>query len=428
MPEVTVTARQPLALGTRPRAGAPAPTHRYIPGSVLRGALAAAWITEHDGPTGKDEPPAEFRDLFERDVRFGPLFTAGSTVVPLSVLHCKYQRDDACARVFRDEAFGEDTDRCPHCDGLLERGKGEVTSFGAGTPTSRTTRVALTVAETAEEGLLFTRDEIRHRDAAGEPVRFTGRIIGGGDWLLGQRPVLLGGRRSTSGLANYLGEPDQPAAAPEPTGRRLVLRLTTPALLVDDAGRPARCPDTTLLIRLLGVDVRVTRSWTRWERVGGWNAAADLPKPDEYAVAAGSTYLLTLGDEPDPQAVRSLLDRGVGLRRIEGFGWIEIDRWKPPEPVRPPGKAEPDPVAVGMSAMLMDLPGEHARWFAGELRGYLSYLSGGGEPHADLLGYPRLRTLNTRQRQLIEALLTGGDQTRIAAVLNALDARIRGVL
>lgn len=429
MPEVTVTAHQPLALGTRPRAGAPAPTHLHIPGSVLRGALAARWIADHNAPIGDEEPPAEFTDLFEGGVRFGPLLSAGTGVVPLSVLRCKYQRDDPCARVFLDEAFVEQPKDCPHCHGPLRRGRGEVESFGDAAPTVRTTRVALGADETAEEGLLFTRDALRHRDEAGRPVTFTGRIIGGGDWLLGEHALLLGGRRSTSGLATYLGKPDVPAPPPEPTGDRLVLRLETPAVLVDSAGRPATCPDTARLAELLGVNtVQVARRWVRQDRIGGWNAAADLPKPDEHVVTAGSTFLLELGGKPTPDAVHALVEHGIGLRRTEGFGWIQVGAWHPPKLSRPDGDSGPNRVALGMSQMLVDIPGDHARWFAGELRSYLAHLSGGGSPHADLLRRPRLRTLDSRQRRLIEALLTGGDRPRIAAVIDTLEARIRGVL
>ena len=430
MPEVTVTARQPLALGTRPRAGAPAATHLHIPGSVLRGALAAVWIADHNAPIGRDEPPAEFVNLFEREVRFGPLFAPDSTVVPLSVSRCKYRPTDDCHSVWCDEAFEEVPTRCPHCGGPLARGRGEVQSFAdtVGELTTRTTRVALTPEETARDGALHTRDALRHRDVRGEPARFVGRIIGGGDWLIGEHRLLLGGRRSTSGLADYCGTPDSPQPIPEPTGNRLVLRLETPAVLVDGAGRPTDHPDTTLLTELLGVSVSVDRQWVRRDRVGGWNAAADLPKPDEHVVTAGSTYELSLGDEPDPQAVRALVERGIGLRRSEGFGWIKVGRWEVPAlPKRDQGAGD-DKVAIGLSQMLVDLPGQHARWFTAELRSYLTYRNGGGAPHADLLEHRRLQTLDGRRRDLIRALLLTSSPAQIAAVIDAVDARIRGVL
>lgn len=430
MPEVTVAAHQPLALGTRPRAGAPAPTHLHVPGTVLRGALAARWLIDH-GVTHDREPPEEFQDLFERDVRFGPLFAPGSAVPPLSVLRCKYHPEPDCERARWDEAFDDVPSRCPHCDGALARGRGEVEVFGAGHDALgvRTTRVALTAEETAADGALYTRDALRHRGPTGEPMTFTGRIVGGGDWLLADHPLVLGGRRSTSGLADYHATPDRPRPPAPPVGRRLVLRLDSPAVLVDAAGRPADRPDLALLGALLEVRVTtVDRAWVRRDRVGGWNAAADLPKPDEHVVTAGSTFVLDLADEPDPAAVRALVDRGIGLRRTEGYGWIDVavGPWQPPDPRPPTPDTAPDRVAVGMSGMLIDLPGGHARWFVGQLRSYLEYRSGGGVPHADLLGFPRLRTLTTRQRGLIEALLLG-DLGPIEAVINALDARIRGV-
>ena len=41
---ITVTLTQPVAVGRNVRADSRQDTHNHVPGSVLRGALAAAWI------------------------------------------------------------------------------------------------------------------------------------------------------------------------------------------------------------------------------------------------------------------------------------------------------------------------------------------------------------------------------------------------
>ena len=428
MPEVTLTANQPLALGARPRAGAPTLSHLHVPGSVLRGALAEAWIIEHGEPSRAPDLRPAFIALFERGVRFGPLFAPGSTVVPLSVLRCKYLPTSACTGVWCDEAYNEVPAACPECAGPLVYGRGDVefVSGSAGPPTTRTTRVALTADGTAKENHLYTREAIAPYGADGAPRRFSGRIIGGGDWLLGERRLFVGGRRSVAGVADYLAEPDTPGA-PDAEGDRLIIRLMSPAVLVDHAGRPSSEPDTNLLSELLDAQVNIGRTWIRRTRVGGWHAVADLPKPDDHAVTAGSTYELLLDNQPNPAAVQRLLDRGIGLRRAEGLGWIEAARWHPPEPPAAPAGAKPDAVAQGMSEMITNLPGDQSRWLLGELRRNLTHLAAGGARNTELLRRPRMEVLTGRQRRYLTLLLMEQTPSRIAAVADALEARIRGV-
>ena len=74
---VSVTARQRLALGTGSEVSFFTGSHSFVPGSVLRGALAAAWIAEHGPPARAAASGAEFRDLFDGPVRYGPLYLPG---------------------------------------------------------------------------------------------------------------------------------------------------------------------------------------------------------------------------------------------------------------------------------------------------------------------------------------------------------------
>ncbi|MCP2170354.1 type III-B CRISPR module-associated Cmr3 family protein [Goodfellowiella coeruleoviolacea] len=435
MLDVVVTAQQPLALGRGTSAGASAPTHRHIPGSVLRGALAAAWIAEHGEPTRESGLRDEFVALFERNVRFGPLFAPGSTVVPLSVLRCKYQRDNSCAQIWHDEAFSDEeiteevkekTRVCESCGGPLARGRSEV-EFLPGDAIVRSTRVALTAEGTAQDGALYTRDELAHRDTTGAPRQFVGRIVGDAPWLAQARTLFLGGRRSTSGAVTYQADPAAPKPVPPLTGRTLVLRLLSPAVFVDKAGRPSSQPDEHVLTELLGVTATVAHSWIRWDRVGGWHAAADLPKPEEHVIAAGSTYKLKLEGDPDPAALQRLRDHGVGLRRAEGFGWIELGQAERPRIAEVLPADSTDRVAMGMSDMLLKLDNNLGRWFLRELRRYHAYRVQGGPVIKDLLSRPKLEILTPQQRKYVDLLLEF-DVQRIGRVVDALEARLRGVL
>ena len=164
MLEVQVTAHQPLTLGIRPAGTAPVPTRLHVPGSVLRGALAAAWIAENGLPT---KVPAaqrrEFIALFEGDVSYGPLFAEGSHIVPMSVLRCKYRH---CTSVI-DEAFPTSGSETGCACGPLVPGRGEVefTHAAAGRLIRQSTHLQIDDArQVAEKGLLFTRRALAHRD------------------------------------------------------------------------------------------------------------------------------------------------------------------------------------------------------------------------------------------------------------------------
>jgi CRISPR-associated protein Csx10 len=59
--------------------------------------------------------------------------------------------------------------------------------------------------------------------------------------------------------------------------------------------------------------------------VGGFNRKWGLPLPQEQAVLAGSVFVLKAIDNISAADVQSLLVRGIGERRAEGFGRIAID-------------------------------------------------------------------------------------------------------
>lgn len=68
---------------------------------------------------------------------------------------------------------------------------------------------------------------------------------------------------------------------------------------------------------------------TRHERLRGWNAAHGLPRQDEWMVARGAAYVYHFkGDQRQLEALfarlGALADDGIGLRRNEGFGVVEV--------------------------------------------------------------------------------------------------------
>jgi CRISPR-associated protein Csx10 len=371
MPEVTAIARQGLAVGGPAEVGYDKQTLPYVPGSTLRGALAGAWIREQGIPRSGNPARAEFISLFENAIRYGPLFQEGTAVTPLSAAWCKYPATAACARWSADAAVEGEAVTCPHCGKGTETGKGEVT----GVRVRRHTRTRLDEQGRAEDGNLYARHELQ----AG--LTYRGQIAGWHPWLAQPREIWLGGRTSTTGLAEVRvasDSSDQPAAAIPASPRSdgaLVVRFTSPAVIVDDAGRPELDPAGELL-RVLGIGreaLQASWCWTRPARVGGWHAASGLPKPAELAMAMGSVAVLQLREQPGDEQLQCLRSAGIGLRRSEGFGMVELNpppwRRTPPPAAQPPDEARQAPSVLAPLSELALLQDETVvRWLIDRCR------------------------------------------------------------
>jgi CRISPR-associated protein Csx10 len=355
VPEVIASARQGLALGGPAEVGYDKGTLPYVPGSTVRGALATTWIQQNGIPDASNPLREEFLDLFERDIRYGPLFQQGTAVTPLSAVWCKYPSTSACAAWSADAVVDGDITTCPHCGKGTDTGKGEVT----GVRVRRILRTSLDKEGRAVDGNLFARHELE------SGLTYRGRLAGQHPWLMQPREIWLGGRTSTCGLADIrvTSEPAGQAAppiagSPRPDGA-LVIRLSSPAVVVDDAGRATLDPAKEIL-RVLGMEaraLRASRCWTRPVRIGGWHAASGLPKPVELAMSMGSAVVLHFDRQPSQDQLRRLASDGVGLRRIEGFGTVDVNppRWQRPAVEPSPQPTEKGPAMPSIVAPLSDL-------------------------------------------------------------------------
>lgn len=305
--KVTVTSQQAITMGTGATRAFHTPSLGYIPGSVLRGALARAWLVAH----GEGHP--EFQRIFDGPLRFGPLLAEGSDIANQSVARRKYWAGDA---PYVDRAFHDGEDL-----GVAEQLKGEV-MWASGDGMTSTVRTALDqVTRTAKEGSLFSR-ESHCRDRV-----FVGHIVGDPELVEPLRKIQhlsIGGQRSVQGRATVtIEQTDTPTVHAAP---RVVLRTLSPSILVDDAGRPV----LDFAAAFPGCDVE--NAWgTRLasDGTGGWHAASNTPKPSDAAIAPGAVVVLR---DADPKVVDDLLNRGIGTRRVEGFGWLEevAEPWSPP--------------------------------------------------------------------------------------------------
>jgi CRISPR-associated protein Csx10 len=319
----TIWATQRIAAGTRAETGNVRDSHSILPGSVVRGSLATAWLRDHNLIVADER----FADLFERDITIRPARPRAAKLVPLSLVWCKYP-NEGCPHGIQDLA-SQHIVAPRSCDDAPAYGRGWLTDD---VPKVSSTRTKLTADAVAATGQLFTRSALSPDVLLRGDIRLATADADIVEWLTTTRDISVGGQRSTLGHASWsahaLAAPVVDAT-PEPH-EITVLRLISPAILVDEYGAPTTDP-TFALQRLLGPDVSVPSHWTRPAEVTGWHTPSGLPKPVEWAAEAGSTYLLR--GVPADAAAR--IADGLGLRCAEGYGEVELvapsalDAWSP---------------------------------------------------------------------------------------------------
>ena len=357
-----------LSPGARGQSGNSREIYEIIPGTTVRGALGNAWWTSPTDAFEPASPKGQRQALFDR--LFGGLLSVGqaeptedpaaprsrqiAAFQPNSVFACKYQCgaspwDEArpaglpCPSCVPDgpsqsSAICPRCERCPRCTDPHERGVRAVAGRGW-TVNSRATiktlvaRTAL-VNGTARDGALFTREVLSATARVGnqdKPLRYAGRLVlrDGADaaelapamaWLLGIRRVRVGGSLSTMGACDIEITRLERAYVAVDTQSPVPLYLTSQAILVDDGGAPSLDFGAAVQSAARGAgarDARVTHTWMRSGVTSGWHSIAGLPKPQDPVVEAGAVVLV---EGLTPGALRALLEDGVGIRRLEGFG------------------------------------------------------------------------------------------------------------
>lgn len=385
--DVTLTTEQDFALGKGGARAYLTRTHPYLPGSVLRGALAAAWLASG---RGTDE---RFRRLWDGGVRFGPCFPSGAYVEPQSAVRCKYHEVGSDHPEYIDEAFAT---RPAGCSGGWERLKGATASAVPVKTRASSAQVPGTIV--VERSKLFAYETLPR----GTTLRGSIVVPDGIDWndLAGLDRIFVGARTHSLGRTRIAIKPGTQPTIP---GRDALLTTLTPTILVDAAGRPTS--DLAGVLRRdfqLAVDPQ--RSWAErlmTEDVGGWHQASGLPKPADIALAPGATFGLV---GPDQAALRRLLDEGLGLRRGEGHGWVCIASappWQEPRDV-PSGALHP----VIHQVLDLKLTPPQRKWLANALRS----VPIGSAPAAErALELPAAAWLSAEQHKAVRNVLLDAD-------------------
>ena len=357
---IQATTRAPTALTVRRGTGNNLDTLDWIPGTALRGALAA-WYARNVGEAGDDR----FRRLFvDGGVRYGCLRPAGSDFWPLSARLCKSEPEEhpVADRLLALAAGKGMAEHCGHlnCDAKYEvaggftlkrkRESGGVTHVKHELKARRITHSAI------DPQLLKTRSgqlfSMRCLEV-GEAFEGTVQLDDGdktelaGIWKESEKLVLrLGAARSRGQGEVELRWFDQKADTAAIQRRLDALqkqaagiggRLAGKSVLAVTLQAPAVVRDEYLLSRLwleaadLGLDPGwelmgwFSRTWT----ISGWHAAAAVPRTESAAIAPGSCFLF--GRDTAAVSLPDLAkwaawieEHGVGERRIEGMGEVRV--------------------------------------------------------------------------------------------------------
>ncbi len=419
--QFTIRADAPLRIGNETRVSNYVQSADYVPGSTLRGAVAAQLLAHLPPPDpdygrnhelrSQEEAPAFWRVFgAEHPPRFGYAYPtrAGGMAYPFPATARTCKRYPGLATESADERHGvfdtlmeqvaydlasdphlrratgllpelgdgllklpaQYNPRCPECGRPVKPAQGYYTLQDGKivgserVPISRATHVGINRSRgVAEDALLFTQEALD-----GEALIFRGLItydetyaaeLGEVLALDGSTTHLLLGAGRSRGLGDVSVTLEPPPrlkamgdrldelrwgfdeallptyqanghATFELQGRLFSVTLCAPGVFTDPAGLPALWPDLTTAGLSHATPVR---AWARTTLVGGWDAAASLPRRTRQAVQAGAVFLYYVppGTLEDEEALSELVRRlealereGVGDLREMGYGQVQV--------------------------------------------------------------------------------------------------------
>lgn len=388
--QLIVRANEPLLLTRRNEAGNQFESLPYIPGTAVRGAFA--WKTVHrlgiNRKSGADHPVYDdFVDVFLRGaVRFPPLYPTwheGNSIsptipAPLDLQTCKLTPGYSSHGhgVF---PWGQHQE-CPECHGPLKQLQGFVRPAAVPSLLEIERQTEMHIRIQPESGYVADGDLYSYvtlqsgryfiGELAAEDVQSVARFLAlSGIEIQAPFPLLLGkGTRRGYGQTTAWLEPIEATTSPVgvglPLSKRIgsadeVVRLTllTDAILPDRWGRfPAHVnPDPEWLSHWLGFPVQLVEAFAQNRPVDGFNSLWWLPRWQDIALLAGSTFYLKRPDNWET-LFAPLESKAIGLRRNEGFGrvaWnhplydeVHYGKLEPnielPAPLRPVSMDNPD--------------------------------------------------------------------------------------
>lgn len=344
-------------------------SYPYVPGSMVRGAIVAAYMQEKALAAldaGDEEPRRLFFGGRTRYLNAYPVDARGRRTLPTprSLFHVKGEEtpiyDFALETIYEvDDEKVQSVAAAKESQPFCWIDDDQVFFIA---PKRRinvhTQRDRVKGRPTEDDGAVFQYDALE------EDQTFAGWVLVDEDADVGvvssllQRIYRLGGS-SNSGYGRVSVEVDAPQdvqvwretperIAPIDVGETFVVTLLSDTVVRDAIAGQYTWDLRPTLQRLLGVEIeRVQpaageeeqRSVWRLEEVGGFNRTWGLPLPQAQAIAGGSVFVFRAGATIPTEAIARAEWRGIGERRAEGFGRLafnwqaeaKLARVKPPK-------------------------------------------------------------------------------------------------
>ncbi len=318
-----------------------------IPGSAIRGALAARWLAKHPGVdlAADSQGRAWFLNGTVCHLNAYPDHEGERTLpLPASWFTEKDLADDPSAAIY-DLAVSPDSKLDapkPPSGGPFCRLSHEVPDE-AWLPVkhwvrlvrpARYDQVHITLEDANQRGkgnLIFRYEAL----AAGQ--LFAGAIVApdavdlmslktlleSGDLLLGSAHLAGYGRAAVESC-EIRDAWQEYTTEPASSGDRLVVTLLSDVILRGEDGQSGWDGGRALAAALgCPAGALPQAAFGRAVLVGGYNRRWSLPLPQAWALAAGSVFVLS-ALQVDPTRLQVATERGVGERRAEGFGRIAV--------------------------------------------------------------------------------------------------------
>lgn len=346
-----LTLLEPL-LATR-IAGDPnsAVSYPYVPGSMVRGAMVAAYMQEKSSKSldaGDDEVQRFFFDGRTRYLNAYPADAEGHRTLPTprSLFHVKgeksplydfahkvvYEMNGAKAQfvtaaresqpfcwIDSDTIYFLSPQRRINVHTFRDRVRGRATEDGG----------AIFQYDALEQGQAFSGWVLVETDEDADLLvsllKKTQRLGGSSNSGYGRVAVEVEAPLDISGRF-WREVPDTPEAIA--LGEVFIVTLLSDVLVRDLETGSYTWDIKPALEKVLGVaieyvealDEEEQRSVWRMEEVGGFNRTWGLPLPQAQAIAAGSVFVFRARQSISKEAIATVEWRGIGERRAEGFG------------------------------------------------------------------------------------------------------------
>jgi len=356
----------PAAISLRRATGNELDTNRYIPGSVFRGALAAAFLRG-----GGTADAAEFKKVFlDKPVRFGDLRIGGASPWPLSARACQenYEHPVIDLLLRRDARLLRECQENDLSSGLRCGAKMELPN-GFYLDSRKDNQIEPRYQKEPVKTRRLAHSEIDPRYLKVRPRQFhSSQVIEANQYFEGfvqadeercdllrrmiedtskNHPAYIGRGRSRGqgrirlevvseealGLDEMTEAVRRFSEVAEANGwqDKVVFSCTllSPTIVLDRWLMPRYSLQAGDIGNSLG-GYECQPAFNRTVEVSGWHAAAGLPKPETTAIAAGSVLLFVAEAGGDKREEYSRLARillaaegnGIGERTEEGFGEV----------------------------------------------------------------------------------------------------------